>query len=85
MITLLKDSFGIWCDDHDQLKVMTRNFVIDLYTKEPCSPCRPKDWIFLVLNHSDRSWLKQEGITVEIKQALFAMGADKVRTLMASV
>lgn len=53
---------------------MTRDFYVNLYTKEPCTA---EDWHFLQLSHNNRRWLNREVLPVEIMAAVKEMGALK--------
>lgn len=68
---------GIWCEDQEVLKEAARRFYADLYTKEICTPCNPKEWSFLLVSHRDRHWLNRPITQPEVIEALSHMGAYK--------
>lgn len=76
-ITRLKLIGEDWCTDLKILKSTARDFFVQLYTMEPCSPCNLSDWAFHRLTHSDRHWLNRPISDSEIYDAVFQMGALK--------
>lgn len=56
---------------------MVQEFYVTLYTWEQCMPCSLSSWKFPTLPHTDPSWLNQAISLLEIKVAIFQMGALK--------
>lgn len=67
-----------WCEDQRLLKAKAREFYLQLYTAEPCGPCSVDDWNIPTLTHRDKIWLKRPVSALEVKDAIFQMGALKV-------
>lgn len=73
----LKNAQGSWSMDRGELENLALQFYKNLYIKDSSTIPNPHSWNFPKLNRSSIQWINRPMVEVEIKKAVFHMGANK--------